>query len=60
TRGDFSFRNITQGFFPRHVEGHNESIRATAYLYRNGYYLTRVIFTDYRHCTILRTETYNN
>uniref|UniRef100_A0A6B0V2C0 Putative salivary lipocalin n=1 Tax=Ixodes ricinus TaxID=34613 RepID=A0A6B0V2C0_IXORI len=54
------FRNMIQGFAPETVKGHNETYKALAWIDRGVYYPTRVIFTDYKCCTILRTEEYNN
>uniref|UniRef100_A0A6B0UXX1 Putative salivary lipocalin lipocalin n=1 Tax=Ixodes ricinus TaxID=34613 RepID=A0A6B0UXX1_IXORI len=52
---------IAQTFNPHTVDGHKDKYKARAQLYRNGrFYDTRVIFTDRKRCTILRTPEYHN
>uniref|UniRef100_A0A6B0VBK0 Putative salivary lipocalin n=1 Tax=Ixodes ricinus TaxID=34613 RepID=A0A6B0VBK0_IXORI len=61
TTGTTQKEGIVQAFHPHHVDGHNCRYRARAEIYRNGmFYETKVIYTDRKRCTILRTPGYNN
>ncbi|CAN7937889.1 unnamed protein product, partial [Ixodes hexagonus] len=61
TTGLRSTRPMTQVFDPHRVMGHNATYRARARLYRkDAFHETKVIFTDYKFCTILRTRSYHN
>uniref|UniRef100_A0A0K8R4P9 Putative salivary lipocalin n=1 Tax=Ixodes ricinus TaxID=34613 RepID=A0A0K8R4P9_IXORI len=61
TTGKTQKEGIVQAFHPHHVDGHNCRYKATAEIYRNGkFYWTKVIYTDRKRCTILRTPGYNN
>ncbi|XP_040067836.1 uncharacterized protein LOC120841076 [Ixodes scapularis] len=56
-----SKKAITQAFEPRTATGHNATYRAEARIYRNDkFHGTRMIFTDQKRCTILRTPGYSN
>uniref|UniRef100_A0A147BWT5 Putative salivary lipocalin n=1 Tax=Ixodes ricinus TaxID=34613 RepID=A0A147BWT5_IXORI len=55
-----SYREMVQGFDAETARRHNKTYRAIAWLFRGQYYKSRVIFTDYKHCIILRTRGYNN
>ncbi|XP_040070864.1 uncharacterized protein LOC115322543 [Ixodes scapularis] len=60
---DTDYRDMLQGFSAETAYYHNKTYRAITWLYRGGtaeYYASRVIFTDYKHCIILRTEEYGN
>uniref|UniRef100_A0A0K8RGN6 Putative salivary lipocalin n=1 Tax=Ixodes ricinus TaxID=34613 RepID=A0A0K8RGN6_IXORI len=60
---DTDYRDMIQGFSAETAYYHNITYRAITWLYRGGtaeYYESRVIFTDYKHCIILRTEQYSN
>uniref|UniRef100_A0A0K8R9L1 Putative salivary lipocalin n=1 Tax=Ixodes ricinus TaxID=34613 RepID=A0A0K8R9L1_IXORI len=61
TTGTTQKEGIVQAFHPHHVDGHSCRYKATAEIYRNGkFYWTKVIYTDRKRCTILRTPEYNN
>ncbi|CAN8020970.1 unnamed protein product, partial [Ixodes persulcatus] len=52
---------MVQQFKPYKLEGHNDTFRAAARMRRNdGFYESRVIFTDRRQCILLRTPGYHN
>ncbi|EEC08868.1 secreted histamine binding protein of 21.3 kDa, putative, partial [Ixodes scapularis] len=55
-----TYREMVQGFYAETARRHNRTYRAISWLFRGEYYKSRVIFTDYKHCIILRTRTYNN
>uniref|UniRef100_A0A6B0V3U8 Putative salivary lipocalin n=1 Tax=Ixodes ricinus TaxID=34613 RepID=A0A6B0V3U8_IXORI len=63
TSSNPDYRSMVQGFDAETANFHNKTLRAIAWLYRGGnaeFYAARVIFSDYKHCTILRTKTYHN
>ncbi|XP_040067833.1 uncharacterized protein LOC120841073 [Ixodes scapularis] len=61
TTGRTQKEGIVQAFHPHHVDGHNCRYKARAEIYRNGMFNeTKVIYTDRKRCTILRTPGYNN
>ncbi|EEC08074.1 secreted histamine binding protein of 21.3 kDa, putative, partial [Ixodes scapularis] len=62
TSSDSDYRDMVQGFEAKTAYFHNRTYRAITWFYRgdNNDYESRVIFSDYKHCTILRTEKYKN
>uniref|UniRef100_V5ICI5 Putative secreted histamine binding protein of 21.3 kDa n=1 Tax=Ixodes ricinus TaxID=34613 RepID=V5ICI5_IXORI len=62
TSSDPSFRDMVQGFSAMSAPFHDRAYRAITWFYRcdNYDYESRVIFSDYKYCTIIRTEGYKN
>uniref|UniRef100_A0A6B0V2K4 Putative salivary lipocalin n=1 Tax=Ixodes ricinus TaxID=34613 RepID=A0A6B0V2K4_IXORI len=62
SRNNPDYRDMVQGFYAKTADFHNRTYRAITWFYRgdNYDYESRVIFSDYKYCTILRTEGYHN
>ncbi|CAN7996383.1 unnamed protein product, partial [Ixodes pacificus] len=54
------YRESVEVFQAETADFHKKKYRAITWLFRGELYESRVIFTDYKHCIILRTEYYSN